>query len=386
MMESDIRLALFCDSYLPQVNGVSFLLERLVHALRARGGAVRVYTTTDPHAGIEPDVRRWPSLEFWLYPEHRLALPTPASVKRELEAWRPTLVHAASPFGLGLGARAGAKALGLPFVTSYHTSWSAYTKFYGLGALSAFAWRYIQWFHNSGDRTYCPTHAVREELESHGIRRTAIWSRGVDTARFTPAARSAALRARLGATDRTVVCAYVGRLGAEKGLALAMTGMHRVMARAGGDVVCAIAGDGPFEAECRRLAPPGTVFTGRLIGRELSEFYASADVFIFPSTTDTFGNVVLEAMASGLPVIGADVGPTRELLGRARGVVFPPDDEAAFAERVLELVTDHPRRAALAREALAYARTRTWDAVFDELFADYLRLSNGGAPAAAAVA
>ena len=381
----DLRLALFCDSYLPQLNGVSLLLERLVNAVHDRGGAVRVYTTTDPHATFNPEIRRWPSVPFWLYPEHRLALPTQASIRRELEEWHPTIVHAASPFGLGLAARRASRALGIPFVSSYHTSWSAYTKFYGLGFLSDFAWRYLRWFHNSGDRTYAPTEATRKELEAHGVIHTAIWSRGVDTSRFSPSHRSAALRARLGASENTVVCAYVGRLGAEKGLDVAMEGMHRVVARAGANVVCAIAGDGPYEAECRRLAPPGTIFMGRLSGRELSEFYASSDVFTFPSATDTFGNVILEAMASGLPVVGADVGPTRELLSNTRGLTFPEGNADMFGDQVLALVTDRAKRVTLAREALAFARTRTWDAIFDELFADYARIT-GSSPAAVAVA
>jgi len=367
----DLRLALFCDSYLPQLNGVSLLLERLVDAVRDRGGAVRVYTTTDPNATLDTEIRRWPSVTFWLYPEHRLALPTHASIKRELEAWRPTIVHAASPFGLGLAARRGARALGIPFVSSYHTSWSAYTKFYGLGFLSDFAWRYLRWFHNGGDRTYAPTEATRKELESHGVTHTAIWSRGVDTVRFSPSARSNALRARLGASENTVVCAYVGRLGAEKGLDVAMEGMHRVVARAGANVVCAVAGDGPFEAECRRLAPPGTIFMGRLSGRELSEFYASADVFIFPSATDTFGNVLLEAMSSGLPVIGAGSGPTCELLAAGGGITFPPGDAHALATAILGLAADPGRRAAMACAGARYAGACSWNRIFDELVGEY---------------
>jgi glycosyltransferase involved in cell wall biosynthesis len=373
----EIRLALFCDSYLPQLNGVSLLLQRLTSAVQERGGAVRVFTTTDPHAGENPDIRRWPSVSLWLYPEHRLALPTPASVRRELRAWQPTLVHAASPFGMGIAARAGANDLGIPFVSSYHTSWSAYTRFYGLGALRNITWTYLRWYHNGGMRTYCPTHAVQHELQAHGIRRTAIWSRGVDTTRFSPAFRSRALRERLDVDDDTVLAIYVGRLGAEKGLAVAMHGMHAVHRQRGRRVVCAIAGDGPYADELRRIAPPGTLFVGRLSGRDLSEFYASADVFMFPSATDTFGNVLLEAMASGLPVVGAAVGPTRELLGATRGVTFPPGDAAMFATRLRELADDPTRRAALAADALSFARTRTWDAVFDELFADYGRVLHG---------
>ena len=377
----ELRLALFCDSYLPQLNGVSLLLQRLTTAVRERGGAVRVFTTTDPHASVDPNIRRWPSMKLWLYPEHRLALPTPASVRRELRAWEPTLVHAASPFGMGIAARNGARDLGIPFVSSYHTSWSAYTRFYGLGALRNITWNYVRWYHNAGMRTYCPTHAVQKELEAHGIRDTAIWSRGVDAARFSPGYRSRALRERLGADDDTVLAIYVGRLGAEKGLAVAMEGMHTVHDQRGRRVVCAIAGDGPYAEELKRIAPPGTRFVGRLSGRELSEFYASGDLFLFPSATDTFGNVLLEAMASGLPVVGAAVGPTRELLGNTRGVTFPPGDATAFAARVRELADDPARRAVLAADALSFARTRTWDAVFDELFADYGRVLHGDAHA-----
>jgi phosphatidylinositol alpha 1,6-mannosyltransferase len=368
---SALRLALFTDSYLPQLNGVALLLGRLVEAVRARGATVRVYTTSDPAGAEADDVRRWPSVAFWAYPEHRLALPTQPRVRRELRAWRPTLVHAASPFGMGLAARAAARALGVPFVTSYHTNWSAYSGFYQMGALRGTAWHYLRWFHNGGARTYCPTLAVENELAARGFRHMALWGRGVDSVRFNPSFRSPALRARLGVAEDTVLAIYVGRLGAEKGLGLALEGMRDVMRAAPGRVQCAIAGDGPYAAEARRLAPPGTIFMGRLTGDALSEFYASADLFMFPSTTDTFGNVLLEAMASGLPVVGADVGPTRELLAERTGVTFTPGDPAAFARRVLELVADATRRVDLARNAVGFARRCSWDRVWDTLVADY---------------
>lgn len=366
-----LRLALFTDSFVPQLNGVALLLGRLVEAVRARGATVRVYTTSDPAGAEADDVRRWPSLAFWAYPEHRLALPTQPRVRRELRAWKPTLVHAASPFGMGLAARAAARALRVPFVTSYHTSWSAYSRFYRMGALQGIAWQYLRWFHNGGARTYCPTRAVERELAARGFRHMAIWSRGVDAARFSPSFRSTALRQQLGMSDDTTLAIYVGRLGAEKGLAVALEGMRDVMGGAPGRVRFAVAGDGPYEAAARRLAHPDTIFMGRLTGRALSEFYASADVFVFPSTTDTFGNVLLEAMASGLPVIGADVGPTRELLAEHTGVTFPPGDVSAFAARVLELAASPERRVVLARNAIGFARRCTWDRVWDDLVEDY---------------
>jgi phosphatidylinositol alpha 1,6-mannosyltransferase len=377
-----LRLALFTDSFIPQLNGVALLLGRLVEAVRARGATVRVYTTSDPAGAEADDVRRWPSVAFWAYPEHRLALPTQPRVRRELLAWRPTLVHAASPFGMGLAARAAARALGVPFVTSYHTNWSAYSSFYQMGALRGTAWHYLRWFHNGGARTYCPTQAVQDELAARGFQHMALWSRGVDSARFNPLFRSAALRARLGVTDDMVLAIYVGRLGAEKGLGIALQGMREVMEAAPGRVRCAIAGDGPYADEARAMAPEGTVFMGRLTGDALSEFYASADVFMFPSATDTFGNVLLEAMASGLPVVGADVGPTRELLAGRNGVTFVPGDAADFARRMLELVTDAGWRASLGRNALGFARQCTWDRVWDALVDDYCAVMGGVLPAA----
>ena len=256
-------------------------------------------------------------------------------------------------------------------MTSYHTNWSAYSSFYQMGALRGTAWHYLRWFHNGGARTYCPTHAVQDELAARGFEHMALWSRGVDPARFNPSFRSAALRARLGVTDDMVLAIYVGRLGAEKGLGVALRGMHDVMRAAPGRVRCAIAGDGPYAAAARKLAPEGTVFMGRLTGDALSEFYASADLFMFPSATDTFGNVLLEAMASGLPVVGADVGPTRELLAAQTGVTFAPGDPADFARRLLDLATNDAWRATLARNALQFARRCSWDHVWDALVDDY---------------
>jgi phosphatidylinositol alpha 1,6-mannosyltransferase len=372
-----VRLALFCDSYLPQLNGVSLLLDRLVQAVQTRGGAVRVFTTTDP-AGVQgDDVRRWPSVAFWAYPEHRLSLPLQPRVRRELRQWQPTVVHAASPFGLGLAARGAARALGVPFVTSYHTNWSAYSSYYLRGSLRGAAWPYLRWFHNAAVRTYCPTRAVQRDLAGRGFRHTAIWSRGVDRSVFSPSFRSSTLRERLGVTGDMVLAIYVGRLGIEKGLDVAMAAMQSVTRTAPGRVKFAIAGDGPYSAEARRRAPADTVFLGRLTGAELSEFYASADVFVFPSETDTFGNVLLEAMASGLAVVGADVGPTRELLAEHTGVTFRPGDSVSLADRILELASSPERRRVLARHAVAFARLCTWDRVFDDLVADYSVVQSG---------
>ncbi|MBI3791825.1 MAG: glycosyltransferase family 1 protein [Gemmatimonadetes bacterium] len=371
-LAAGLRVAIFSETWLPQVNGVTRTLDRLLNAVIARGGEARAFTTTDPAAKPDPRVVRYRSRPFWAYPELRIARPDRAWATRQLEGFAPTLVHAATPFGLGLSGRAAARDLGVPFVTSYHTSLSAYAKFYHLGALAAPGWAYLRWFHNSGLRTYVPTRAIQRELDAHGFTNTAIWSRGIDAERFSPRFRSAALRRELGVDDDTVLVAYIGRIAIEKGIDTLVESMHAVRARAGGRrVAFVLAGDGPYLAKCREDVPDGTIFTGMITGDRLSSLYASADLFVFPSVTDTFGNVLLEAMASGLPVLGADAPPTRELLGDDRGVIFPAGDPDALAQAILALAADPARRAQQAGLGLAYAAGRSWDAIFDELIMDY---------------
>src|SRR5262249_45788740 len=309
-----LRLALFTDTFLPQLNGVTRTLDRLVAAVRERGGEAVTWTTSDPGALVDRQVRRLSSMPLWCYPQLQLAAPRPARAVRELRAFAPTLIHAATPFGIGLSGRAAARRLGIPFVSSYHTSFSAYAHFYRLGLLSGPGWRFLRWFHNAGLRTYCPTRAVQRELRSHGLKRTRLWTRGVDARAFHPLHRSQEFRQqRLGAGADTVVVIYVGRLAPEKGLDVALEAMSAAARQEPRRFLFAFAGDGPYAAACRAKAPPGSVFLGRIEGETLSAFYASADLFVFPSTTDTFGNVLLEAMASRLPVVAADVPPSREL-------------------------------------------------------------------------
>lgn len=370
-MGAGLRLAIFTDTYAPQVNGVARTLERLVAAVEARGGAVRVETAEDPIAPRDARVQRWPSAPFWAYPQLRVAAPRRGEVTERLARWRPTLIHAATPFGVGLAGRAAATALRVPLVTSYHTSFSEYLRHYGLGALDAVAWPYLRWFHNSGRRTFVPTESVAGQLRGQGFHGLRVWGRGVDPTRFHPRFRSGEMRAAMGARGDELVVAYVGRLAPEKGVHVALEAMHRVAQTMGTQVRFALAGDGPAEARCRALAPPGTWFAGALHGAALSAFYASADLFVFPSTTETFGNVILEAMASGVPVVAPDVGATLELAGPGTARLVRGGDVSSLAQGIVALVHDSAERARLRRAGLRVASARTWAAVWDRLLAEY---------------
>jgi glycosyltransferase involved in cell wall biosynthesis len=269
------------------------------------------------------------------YPELRLAPPDAPRAARPLGAFRPTLVHVATPFGVGLAGRRVALRAGVPLVTSYHTSFSAYARHYRLGAVAGPAWRFLRWFHNGGRRTFVPTRAVAAELAGRGFRGLGVWGRGVELAQFAPALRSDALRAARGAREGDVVVAFVGRLAREKGLDIALDAVRlarrRLEALGGPTPRFVVGGDGPYECACRARAPEGTVFAGRLAGAALGAAYASADVFLFPPQTDTFGNVLLEALAGRCAVLAVDAPPTREVLADgAHGVIAP----AASTSRV----------------------------------------------------
>jgi phosphatidylinositol alpha 1,6-mannosyltransferase len=370
-MATGVRVALFTDTFVPQVNGVARTLDRFVQALRSRGGEARVFTTTDPHAGTrEHGITRWPSVPFWGDPHLRMAPVFRARAHEALAEWAPSVVFAATPFGIGLAGRSAALALGIPLVTSYHTHFAAYARFYGLRGLERFSWRALRWFHNAGLRTYCPTRTVARELGEHGIANLELWSRGVEHARFHPGHRSRALRHALGARDDRTLVVYVGRISREKNIDLALRAMRIANATLPGRFAFAFAGDGPYLARTRGLAPAGTAFTGRLSGTALSEFYASADLMLFPSTTDTFGNVLLEALASGVPVIAAHAGPTAEILAPASGVMVPPDDADAMAAEMVALALDGGRRRSLGAAALTSAAAFNWETVFDDLIGD----------------
>ncbi|HYW49441.1 MAG TPA: glycosyltransferase family 1 protein [Gemmatimonadaceae bacterium] len=369
-----VRLALFSDTYPPQMNGVSRTLERLVAAARERGAEVRIFTTSDPELQHhDADEIRWDSVPFWAYPQVRLAAPRVFAAKSALAAWRPSLVHVATEFGVGLAGRGAAVSLGTPLVTSYHTSFSAYAEFYRLGALASAGWKYFRWFHSAAARTFTPTEAIRDEVQSHGFRNVGVWGRGVDGDRFDPRHRSLEWRRSLGIADDAMVVLYVGRIAKEKGLEHALAAMTQLVAEAP-SIRFVFVGDGPYEAELRAAAPSSVIFTGRLSGAPLSTAYASSDVFLFPSVTDTFGNVLLEAMASGLVVIAADAGNTRELVGDGRGVIVKVEQPEAIASALRALEGDRSHHGAIRERAQGWARERTWDRVWNGLFDEYRRV------------
>ena len=366
------RALLFTDTF-TEVNGVAGTMRRLA-AAAADGtypGAVVVAAHEDAGPGtvaLPPD---W-SLPLPTYESLDLRFPLPTDVLACIEAEHPDVVHVATPGPVGLCGLVVARLLGVPVVGSYHTELGPYALHLTRDLLVAEATEvYVDWFYARCARVLAPTRGVAEALEARGMANVGVWGRGVDTTLFAPDRRDEELRARLLGAKGGLLMLSVGRLSQEKRLGVLLDAFARV-SRLRPDARLVVVGDGPARRELERTAPAGTVFVGEARGEELAALYASADVFCFPSTTDTFGQVLLEAGASGLPVVAAAAGGARELVtDGVTGWLVPPEEPGALASALLDLADDPARRAAFGSAGAAAARGRTWEAAITEISAVY---------------
>jgi glycosyltransferase involved in cell wall biosynthesis len=373
-----MRVALFTETFLPKLDGITNTLRHILPGLREQGHAVCAIAprpAISDYAGAR--VLAVPSFAFPAYPEVRLGLLVP-SAWRALDAFQPDLVHLVGPTFLGLAGLVYARRRRLPVLASYHTNLAQYTAHYRLGLLRRPVERLIRLAHAGCALTLCPSLAARRELGRLGVPRLALWRRGVDTRLFDPARRSAETRHRLSdAHPEAPLLLYVGRIAPEKRLHLLGAAL-----RACPSARLAVVGDGPTRPELERtLRGLPVQFTGYLYGEALAAAYASADLFVFPSDTETFGNVALEAMASGLPVVAAAAGGLPEIVVPGEtGLLFPPGDAAELGRTVHWLLREvglrHRMAAAARRHALGYS----WAAKTTELIGYYQALLPGADP------
>ena len=366
-----MRIVVVTESFLPRTDGVVRTVLAFLEHLHQHGHQALVFA-----AGPGPSVYdgypvvRVRGIRFPLYPALTLA-PHSTHMRRLLRQFRPDLVHLASPFVLGVQGRSDGRALGVPVVAHYQTDLVRYARHFKLGALAGVARWHLVRLHNGCQANYAPTPSVRDELISWGVREARVSGRGVDATLFDPAKRSEALRQTLLRAGEHTLFLYVGRLSSEKNLEslapmLAGTPNCRLV----------LVGEGPHRAslEARFSGLPAT-FLGLRRGEELAQIYASADAFTFPSLTETFGQVVQEAMASGLPVLACRAGGVQDLFrDGAEGYLCQPGDAATWLARARLLAANPALRGDFGRQARARAASRTWGSIFDRLLREYQEL------------
>lgn len=362
-----MRISLVTDTYLPEVNGVTTVLSRMREGLRDRGHAVQViaprYQADGPD---EEEVVRRPSMPCPGYANSRLSWPVSRRVPAALAEFGPDLVHVVTEGPLGAIGRRWAIGRGVPFVTSFHTDFPRYAERYLGGWAVAPVRRHLRRFHAQAAHTQTPSDTTRGELVALGVPHPVVWGRGVDSRVFTPGRRDEARRRNLGAEGRLLVL-HVGRLAVEKNVDVMAASFRRLHAALGDRLAFCVAGDGPKASEVRS-ALPFARHLGFVRRDALADLFADADLFVFPSTTETCGLVALEAMSSGLPVVAADQGGVRENVRHGlTGLLVRGDDPVAFADAATALIADAPWRLAMAQAARAFAVARDWERELDAL-------------------
>ncbi len=358
-----LRVALFSGNYNYTLDGANKSLNRLVdHLQRVAGAQVRVYSPTTPTPAFAPvgELISVPSVAMPSRPDYRLALGLPHAVRQDVEAFAPDLVHLSAPDLLGAGALKLARSLQVPVIASVHTLFDAYLDYYALGWLRPFVRRHLWSFYGACDYVLAPTEAIAEELRVEALpARVRIWARGVDPELFHPGRSSEAWRRAHGLDGDRPVIVFMGRIVLEKGLGVFAETIRRLEQRRG-PVQVLVIGDGPAR-DTFAEGLPGAVFTGFLTGDRLATALASGDIFFNPSPTETFGNVNLEAMASGLAMVCADVPNTRALLRPGGSAALcDPADPAAYCAALEALLDDPAERGRLQRAALARSAAYRW--------------------------
>ena len=320
-----MKIAFFTETFLPKVDGIVTRLTKTIEYLIKNGDEVIVFCPEgcpENHKGSK--VVGVAAMPLPLYPELKLGLPGPA-VSDALDDFKPDLIHVVNPAVLGLGGIWLAKTNNIPLIASYHTHLPKYLEHYGMGMLEPLLWELLKAAHNQALLNLCTSTAMVNELEKKGIRRTALWQRGVDTDNFKPEFRNVEMRKRLLGEneDKGSLLIYVGRLSAEKQIERIKPVLEAIP-----DACLALVGDGPYRNQLEKIFEnTKTNFVGYLGGDELASAYASGDIFLFPSSTETLGLVLLEAMAAGCPVIGANKGGIPDIINDGiNGCLYNPDD------------------------------------------------------------
>ena len=374
-----MKIAFFTETFLPKVDGIVTRLTKTIESLTKTGDEVIIFCPEGcPEEFMGAKVIGVPAMPLPLYPELKLGLPG-AAVSDALDSFKPDLIHVVNPAVLGLGGIWLAKTNGIPLVASYHTHLPKYLEHYGMGMLEPLLWELLKAAHNQALLNLCTSTAMVKELSEKGIQNTALWQRGVDTDIFRPDLRKNTMRKKLLGkfSDEGALLIYVGRLSAEKQIERIKPVLDALpKAR------LALVGDGPYRNQLEKIFDGSpTTFVGYLAGEELASAYASGDAFLFPSSTETLGLVLLEAMAAGCPVVGANKGGIPDIITDGiNGCLYDPDGDNNGTESLIlateKLLGDKSERQEMRNAARAEAERWGWPAATEQLRKFYQQILN----------
>jgi phosphatidylinositol alpha 1,6-mannosyltransferase len=370
---SRFRVALFTGNYNHIRDGVSLTLNRLVQYLLGHDIEVLVFgpTISEPALEHSGELVPIPSSRLPGRPEYRISRSFPSSAKTRLENFNPDLIHIATPDLLGYKALKWAKKNEVPVVSSYHTHFPSYLKYYKLSILESLLWKYLGWFYKNCEQLYVPTPSMADYLEELGIDSDLkIWARGIETDKFNPGKRDKEWRKRHGFKPEDLVVTFVSRLVWEKNLQIYADVMKK-LGQKYEHVKALVVGDGPAGEELKKSFPEA-VYTGFLKGEELAKAYAGSDIFFFPSDTETFGNVTLEAMASGLPCVVADAVGSKSLVEqKVNGFLAPATEIDLFYTYIEKLIQNQSLREQMSASSLEKAASYSWENINGNLVGYY---------------
>lgn len=370
-----MRIAIYAATFVPNKDGVAKTLHELVRTISKDGHEMAIWSSDVTEDMVkEHRVNITPSLPVFAYPAYRFGFFRPKNTK-ELDNIGPDIIHISTPDVAGLFFLRYGRKRGIPISSVFHTDFPSYMKYYHVGFLEPLLWTYLKHFYNACDIVLVPTEDIKTRLVKKGIRNIEIWSRGIHLERYNPSNRSQEFRRRNGIGDE-VVFLFSGRFVHYKGLDILISTYQRLMKEYGVRIKFLVIGSGPEEQRLKKRMPDA-IFPGYLTGLDLYQAYASSDIFLFPSTTETFGNVVLEAMASGLPCIVSNKGGCQEIVTISKGgLVSLSNDVDSFFLNCERLLNNIELRHELRKNALAFSKTMSWDKINGELLKRYTEIIN----------
>jgi glycosyltransferase involved in cell wall biosynthesis len=374
-LNTSVKVAIVTETYPPEVNGVASTIARFIQGLAELGHDIPLIR---PRQGLKDKPRNESHFKEILtvgipipgYSALRMGIPQKNRLIKQWSIDRPSLVHIVTEGPLGWSALEAAKKLNIPICSDFRTNFDAYSTHYGLSCLKSPIQRYLRYFHNNSHFTMVPTQALKNQLVSHGFERLRVLARGIDTELFNPSKRSHELRNQWGVKDQQKVVLYVGRLASEKNLQVTVDAF-RAMLQVNPNLKMVWVGDGPQKGALK-LSCPNSVFTGVQTGEALATHYASGDLFLFSSLSETFGNVTLEAMASGLAVLAYDYAAARQFIDHGvNGFLADPNETNAFINQGLELMKENCDIQNLRAHARQTTLEISWDKVTKKLENNY---------------